>query len=593
MNTRPGGDRPGINRPGQGRPGQNRPGAGIANRPNLPDFNNRPTMRPGNRPGQGGFANLDRPGVGRPGQGGAGTQKQFPDRPSTRPGQGGAGTKRPIADRFPDRPGKGGAGTDRFPNRPNPNQIADRAGDRFRPRPDGIANRPYPNRPNRRGDNIAGNDRNRIGDNIQNNVNYNHWEHNHQTIINNSPTINNVGYRPGAAWGGYGYGYRGDWGYGSRKFADNSWCYGPGWRPAYSGYHSGWYHGSCSNDWNWGSYAAGVATGAFTGWALGSRTYDWGYSSYSNPYYTPAVQTVFVQEQAASPTPVTVYNYSQPINTEVPPPAEDVAEPAVSTFDQARTKFQEGDYQQALSLTDQALAKMPNDATMHEFRALVLFALGRYDEAAAVLYSVLAVGPGWDWTTMAGLYANIDVYTQQLRTLENYRAQHPDQAAPAFLLAYHYLTQGHNDAAADMYANVVKLQPGDTLSEGLLSALRPSTAPTQATTQAPDPSTTPSPEVEPTIDPARITGSWKATADPKTTISLALQPDGKFTWDVLRDDKTHRIEGTYTLEGDQLSLAQAEAGAMVGTVVLEPNGGFSFRALGAPVEDKGLAFQKS
>ena len=56
--------------------------------------------------------------------------------------------------------------------------------------------------------------------------------------------------------------------------------------------------------------------------------------------------------------------------------------PAVSTFDQARMSFQVGDYQQALSLTDQALAKMPNDAAMHEFRALCLFALQRYDEAA-------------------------------------------------------------------------------------------------------------------------------------------------------------------------------------------------------------------
>jgi uncharacterized protein (TIGR03066 family) len=554
-----------------------------------------------NRPG------IDRPGISRPGAGGSGTQKQFPDRPS-RPGQGGAGTKRPIADRFPSRPGQGGSGTDRFPNRPDTRPSRPGQGgsgtDRFPNRPDGIRpdrdpghqiadrypNRPYPNRPDRRPG--IGNDTN-IGNRINNDVNFNHWANNHQTVINHSPTINNVGYRPGAAWGGKGYGYRGDWGYGGGHFHDNSWCYGAGWRPAYSGYHGGWYHGACNNNWNWGSYAAGVATGAFTGWALGSRPYDWGYTSYVNPYYTPAVQTVVLQEQAASPVPATVYNYSQPINTEVPPPAEDVAQPAVSTFDQARERFQAGDYQQALSLTDQALAKMPNDAAMHEFRALVLFALNRYDEAAAVLYSVLSVGPGWDWTTMAGLYPNIDVYTQQLRTLENYRTQHPDQAAPAFLLAYHYLTQGHKDAAANMYATVLKLQPSDQLSEGLLSALRPETAPAQATAQAPQPGISASAEAEPQIDPARITGNWKANADPKTSIALSITPDGKFTWDVLRDDKTHRIEGTYTLEGSELSLAQAEGGAMIGSVILDPGGGFNFRAIGASAEDKGLAFQKS
>ena len=42
---------------------------------------------------------------------------------------------------------------------------------------------------------------------------------------------------------------------------------------------------------------------------------------------------------------------------------------------------------------------MPNDASLHEFRALVLFALGQYEQAAATLYAVLSNGPGWDWTT--------------------------------------------------------------------------------------------------------------------------------------------------------------------------------------------------
>ena len=47
---------------------------------------------------------------------------------------------------------------------------------------------------------------------------------------------------------------------------------------------------------------------------------------------------------------------------------------------------------------------MPNDPTLHEFRALVLFAQGQYDAAAATLYPVLNAGPGWDWTTLVGLY---------------------------------------------------------------------------------------------------------------------------------------------------------------------------------------------
>jgi hypothetical protein len=33
---------------------------------------------------------------------------------------------------------------------------------------------------------------------------------------------------------------------------------------------------------------------------------------------------------------------------------------------------------------------------------------------------VLSVGPGWDWTTLIGLYPSIDVYTTQLRALEDF-----------------------------------------------------------------------------------------------------------------------------------------------------------------------------
>ena len=64
---------------------------------------------------------------------------------------------------------------------------------------------------------------------------------------------------------------------------------------------------------------------------------------------------------------------------------------------------------------------MPNDTVLHEFRGLVLFALGRYKEAAAADYAVLSAGPGWDWTTLSGLYPNVEVYTEQLRALEQYQ----------------------------------------------------------------------------------------------------------------------------------------------------------------------------
>ncbi len=118
-------------------------------------------------------------------------------------------------------------------------------------------------------------------------------------------------------------------------------------------------------------------------------------------------------------------------------------------------------------MTDQAIRQLPNDAALHEFRALVLFALQRYDESAAALYAVLTVGPGWDWATLVGLYPNVSVYTQQLRTLENYCTQNTGSASARFVLAYHYLTQGHTLAALQQLKQVAVLQPQDNLAPQL------------------------------------------------------------------------------------------------------------------------------
>ena len=91
----------------------------------------------------------------------------------------------------------------------------------------------------------------------------------------------------------------------------------------------------------------------------------------------------------------------------------------------ARRAFYAGDYPRSLSLIDAAIAKSPSDVVLHEFCALVLFAMQRYKEAAGTLYAVLSVGPGWDWTTMISLYSDFDVYTRQLQSLENYVKRTP------------------------------------------------------------------------------------------------------------------------------------------------------------------------
>ena len=293
--------------------------------------------------------------------------------------------------------------------------------------------------------------------------------------------------------GGYRGGYRGN-------------------RPnPYTAYHAGWVNGYWNgnhgrgsgwgwNNWGLGAMGLGVGVGVAS-WGLGSLWNSWGYSSYMNPYYMPAtvVQPSTVVVQPA------VYDYSRPLDLTSPAPAQPVVDQAVASLDSARAAFQAGDYNQALKLADQAIQQTPNDPMLHEFRAMCLFALGRYDDAAVPMYTVLSTGPGWDWTTLAGLYPNIDVYTQQLRALEAYCNANPQAASARFVLAALYMTQGSNDAAAGILKQVVALQPRDTLSAQLLAALTSSAAaePAQAQPAPAQPPATPT-EVRPSRPPSPV-----------------------------------------------------------------------------------------
>ena len=107
---------------------------------------------------------------------------------------------------------------------------------------------------------------------------------------------------------------------------------------------------------------------------------------------------------------------------------------------------------------------------LHEFRSLVLFAKQDFQQSAATIHSVLAVGPGWDWTTMSGMYSNAELYTGQLRALESFTKSNPQDAASQFLLAYHYMTCGHPDAAARQLQTVVALMPDDRVSQCYLQS---------------------------------------------------------------------------------------------------------------------------
>ena len=414
----------------------------------------------------------------------------------------------------------------------------------------------------------------------------------------------------GAAAGYRGVGAAGYHGYGATGFRPNGFN-------AYGGYHSGWVHGYWNGHgdtawgwrngyrgggWGWGGgwgYGMGLGLGlglgyGLTSWGFGSYLYGMGYMPYYNPYYGyggyGGGDTVVVNQ----PIMAVPYDYGQPIDTTGAPASESVVDPAMATFDAARASFKQGNYDQALAQTDQALKSVPSDTAMHEFRALCLFALKRYDEAAATLYAVLSVGPGWDWATLVGLYPDVEVYTAQLRALEAYCDANLTSAPARFVLGYHYLTQGHTQAAETVFKQVVAILPTDTLSAKLARQLDPPKEPVPAPgTAAATPATAAAPPAD-TVMPAgaSIAGTWNANPATDTAIALTIQPAGGFTWQVTQKGKTQQFAGSSTYGDGLLTLVQDKGPALVGRVSWTDAGHMTFRVVGDGPDDPGLSFAK-
>jgi tetratricopeptide (TPR) repeat protein len=345
--------------------------------------------------------------------------------------------------------------------------------------------------------------------------------------------------------------------------------------------HSEWYHGSCNGHWRpgarldhpWAAWGITSAALGLTSWVDGSLFYDTGYYDYVNPFY----------DQSAD-------DYSQPIVTTSAPTDFD-APPvmaAVAESDRARSAFYGADYSTSLEFAESALSSTPGDPVLHEFRALCLYALGRYKEAAGSLYAVLSVSPGWDWTTMSSLYPSVDAYTQQLRALEDYARQNPDSSDGHFVLAYHYMTQGHIDAAAMQLKEVGRLSPSDQLSRQLLAMISQPGGITDAVSAAPATTDVGSKK----IPPEQMRGNWRAPTPGGGTVELSLGADDRFTWKYDHSQKAKAFDGKYDLAGVTIVLKYSNGGTMVAKINAEAEDRFSFKMVGGPANDPGLAFRQ-
>lgn len=384
-------------------------------------------------------------------------------------------------------------------------------------------------------------------------------------MIGNRPAWDHGGWNnPGWGWGAGGWhgGWAGNW---------HNHCINP---------HYGWYNGCWHGYWGSGWYRP-LAWGA-VGWGLGSLTSGWGYGSgYYNPYYVASATVPYDYSQ-----PVIVNNYIADDDTGAAP-AQVVqqtpdSEQATKLFDEGLVQFKSADYRGALAKFDAALQKLPGDPVVHEVRALTLFALGDYKPAAAALNSLLSSAPGMDWTTMSGLYGNIDDYQAQLRKLEQYCRANPKDPSSAFVLAYQYLTIDQKEGAIHALQAVVKNQPKDSTAKRMLDALTP--AP-----ESPAPGPAAPGEDSPQTD---LVGGWRAKAG-AATIDLAITEDSQFTWKATQAGKPPiELKGTLQSTSDELSLDTKEQGSMSGSVKSLGRDKWQFSLSGAPPADPGLSFTR-
>jgi hypothetical protein len=213
----------------------------------------------------------------------------------------------------------------------------------------------------------------------------------------------------------------------------------------------------------------------------------------------------------------------------------------------------------------------------------VLFAMGRYAESAATIHSVLDVGPGWDWKTLSSLYPTVETYSNQLHALENARDKDPKAADVHFLLGYHYLTCGHNDAALKEFRQASEIKSKDAVASSLAATLAPRDV--QAA-QAPAGA---APKVVP-LD--SILGNWTAPGKGSSKYTMSLNKDGTFTWGFTRGARNKEVKGVQMIEGNVLAMEPDTGGVLLAELTVKEPGTLHFKMIGGASDDPGLEFRR-
>ncbi len=244
-----------------------------------------------------------------------------------------------------------------------------------------------------------------------------------------------------------------------------------------------------------------------------------------------------------------------------------VTDAGQTAFEKAVAAFQAGDYAAANAFVEVALREMPGNADVRMLHSLILFAVGNHHDAAAVAHTAMTASAGWKWETLSEMYPDTDVYTAQLRSLEQASLAQPNAADLRFLLGVHYLMTGHEKTAGLALAKVNTLEPKDEVAKQLTTMLAP---------EKKGPAVPPAPAAEfaaPAEAAVDLTGTWTAQPASGVAITLMMNND-QFEWKLDLNGEKSQFDGTFTRTDDQLLLKRADGEEL--QVALENLTGSSF-----------------
>ena len=89
-----------------------------------------------------------------------------------------------------------------------------------------------------------------------------------------------------------------------------------------------------------------------------------------------------------------------------------------------------------------------------------------------------------------------------------------------------------------------------------------------------------------------MAGTWKAQPAPDVSITLTLQADGQFAWDVDSKGQKQSLTGNAGFKDNELALFQKEGPPLIGKITQSDANKFVFAPTGSGDKAPGLTFTK-